>query len=213
MPRKSSRRHQQGIESRQRILESALAIAAERGYDGTTIALVTKETGLPASSVYWHFKNKDELLAETLDHSYRKWRAATPTWSDSITTDAPDAIRDRLQRASRSIVESPEFWRLGLMLALENRPVEPLARTRYLQVREDTRAAIEAWWAELLKPEGLSEGSMVPARIARFHLAFMDGLFLGLRSRAGWDRKRIVDIVAAGIYRQAQAWITEEAAT
>lgn len=54
---------------------------------------------------------------------------------------------------------------------------------------------------------------MVPARIARFHLAFMDGLFLGLRSRAGWDRKRIVDIVAAGIYRQAQAWITEEAAT
>lgn len=212
MPRKSSRRHQQGIESRQRILDAALAIAAERGYDGTTIALVTKETGLPASSVYWHFKNKDQLLAETLDYSYRKWRASTPTWSDGVTgDDAAGAVRERLQRAARAIVESPEFWRLGLMLALENRPVEPLARTRYLEVREETRAAIEAWWLELLEAEGLPAGSEVPQRIARFHLAFMDGLFLGLRSRAGWDRKRIVDIVAAGIYRQAHIWMTEEA--
>lgn len=213
MPRKSSRRHQQGIESRQRILQAALEIAAERGYDGTTIALVTKETGLPASSVYWHFKNKDQLLAETLDYSYRKWRATTPTWSDGVAgDDAPAAVRDRLQRAAQAIVESPEFWRLGLMLALENRPVEPLARTRYLEVREDTRAAIEAWWTDLLTHEGLRAGSDIPQRIARFHLAFMDGLFLGLRSRAGWDRKRIVDIVAAGIYRQAQAWMAEDAA-
>jgi AcrR family transcriptional regulator len=212
MPRKSSRRHQQGIESRQRILDAALTIAAERGYDGTTIALVTKETGLPASSVYWHFKNKDQLLAETLDYSYRKWRAGTPTWSGGVDRDdAAGAVRERLQRAAQAIVESPEFWRLGLMLALENRPVEPLARTRYLQVREETRAAIEAWWRELLVTEGLPAGSDVPQRVARFHLAFMDGLFLGLRSRAGWDRERIVDIVAAGVYRQAQLWIAEEA--
>jgi Transcriptional regulator len=213
MPRKSSRRHQQGIESRQRILDAALAIAAERGYDGTTIGLVTKETGLPASSVYWHFKNKDALLAETLDYSYRKWRASAPTWSDGIAGNGvAGAVRDRLQSAAQAIVESPEFWRLGLMLALENRLVEPLARTRYLEVREDTRATIEAWWANLLAGEGLPAGSDIPARVARFHLAFMDGLFLGLRSRAGWDRKRIVDIVAAGIYRQAQIWLAEDAA-
>ncbi len=44
--RKTARRRQQGEESRLRILEATLAIAAERGYDGTSIALGTEATGL-----------------------------------------------------------------------------------------------------------------------------------------------------------------------
>ena len=86
MPAKTDRRHRQGQESRQRILDAALAIAAERGYDGTTVALVCERAGLPASSVYWQFRNKDELLAEALDHSYRAWRLAGPTWQPANYT-------------------------------------------------------------------------------------------------------------------------------
>ena len=63
MARKTERRHRQGDESRQAILDATLALAAERGYDGTTVALVQKATGLPASSIYWHFGSKDALLA------------------------------------------------------------------------------------------------------------------------------------------------------
>ena len=47
MARKTERRHRQGDESRQAILDATLALAAERGYDGTTVALVQKATGLP----------------------------------------------------------------------------------------------------------------------------------------------------------------------
>lgn len=220
MPRKTARRHQQGDESRQRILEATLAIAAERGYDGTSIGLVTEATGLPASSIYWHFHNKNQLLAETLEYSYRRWRSATPTWAERADRPAgvPDPaamdeeIQDRIRRAAQAIVDSPEFWRLGLMLALENRPVEPLARARYLELREDTRLAIRSWWAGVLEPVGLRPGSLVPDRLARFHLAFMDGLFVGVRSGAGWDRERIADLAAAGMRRQALAWLAEEAA-
>ena len=57
MPPKTERRHRQGTESRRRILEAALAIAVERGYDGTTVALLTERAELPASSVYWQFTN------------------------------------------------------------------------------------------------------------------------------------------------------------
>lgn len=213
MARKTARRHQQGDESRQRILEATLAIAAERGYEGTSIGLVTEATGLPASSIYWHFRNKDELLAETLEYSYRRWRAVTPTWVEHA--DVPDLeteVRDRVRRAAEAIVASPEFWRLGLLLALENRPVEPLARTRYLELREDTRLAIRSWWAEVLSPAGLAPGSPVPDRLAHFHLAFMDGLFLGVRGGTGWDRERIADLAAAGMQRQALAWVRAEAA-
>jgi hypothetical protein len=98
------------------------------------------------------------------------------------------------------------------MLALENRPVEPLARTRYLRLREETRQAIRGWWVAVLEPVGLAAGSGVPDRLARFHLAFMDGLFVGVRSGTGWDRERLAELAAAGMGRQALAWLAEDAA-
>jgi hypothetical protein len=63
MPPKTNRRARQGVESQQAILDATMAIAAERGYERTTIALVSERSGLPASSIYWHFRNKDELLS------------------------------------------------------------------------------------------------------------------------------------------------------
>lgn len=208
MPRKTPRRHQQGDESRQRILEATLTLAADRGYDGTSISAVTEATGLPASSVYWHFKNKDELLAETLEYSYRRWRAATPTWEDGAQPGGSgQEIRDRLREASRAIAESPEFWRLGLMLGLENRPKEPAARQRYLVVRAETRAAISEWWRRMLPAEALEQHPGSADRLARFHLAVMDGLFIGVRANPAWDVERLVDLIAGGLHAQAMSWI------
>ncbi|GAB2850493.1 TetR/AcrR family transcriptional regulator [Actinocorallia aurea] len=210
--RKTTRRHQQGEESRLRILEATLAIAAERGYDGTSIALVTEATGLPPSSVYWHFRNKDELLAETLEYSYRRWRETAPTWQDRVgIADPAEEVRDRLQRASKAIVDRPEFWRLGLMLGLLNRQNVPAARLRYLEVRGETETAIAQWWEQILPAGDPEARRAVAARLARFHLAVMDGLYLGVRSDRGWKLDRLVDLVSAGVHAQALTWLGEAA--
>ncbi|MFB4308504.1 TetR/AcrR family transcriptional regulator [Actinomadura sp. GTD37] len=206
--RKTARRHQQGEESRLRILEATLAIAAERGYDGTSIALVTEATGLPASSVYWHFRNKDELLAETLEFSYRRWRETAPTWQERVgIADPAEEIRDRLQRASHAITTRPEFWRLGLMLGLANRPKEPAARRRYIEVRAETRTAIRDWWEQVLPAD--DRAREVADRLSRFHLAVMDGLYIGVHSGRNWNLERLVDLIAAGVHAQAAAWLRE----
>lgn len=47
------RKRADGELSRERILDAATEIAAERGYEGTSIALVSDKCGLPASSIYW----------------------------------------------------------------------------------------------------------------------------------------------------------------
>ena len=59
---KPRRRRVNGEASQQKILEAATEIAAERGYEGTSIGLVSERSGLPASSIYWHFKDKDALI-------------------------------------------------------------------------------------------------------------------------------------------------------
>lgn len=202
MARKTQRRHDQGELSRLRILQATVALAAERGYDGTSISLVTEATGLPASSVYWHFKNKDQLLAESLEYSYRLWRESAPAWSDREDEDAVDLdarIHSRLQRAAAAITQSPEFWRLGLMLALERRVVEPAARRRFLEVRHETRVGIAQWWREALAPTGRFEEDTI-MRLARFQLSIMDGFYVGERAARVSDRATLIDLIASGMY-------------
>ena len=70
------RKRADGELSRERILDAATGIAAERGYEGTSIALVSAKCGLPASSIYWHFKDKDDLIAAVIERSFASWLSA-----------------------------------------------------------------------------------------------------------------------------------------
>jgi AcrR family transcriptional regulator len=70
------RKRADGALSRERILDAATEIAAERGYEGTSIALVSAKCGLPASSIYWHFKDKDDLIAAVIERSFGTWLSA-----------------------------------------------------------------------------------------------------------------------------------------
>ena len=109
------RKRANGEESRLRILDATVEVASERGYEGTSIALVSKTCGLPASSIYWHFKDKDDLIAAVIERSFAKWLGAL---------DIPDGpnprerLRAMFMSVAKSLLETPDFLRLGLMLAL-----------------------------------------------------------------------------------------------
>ena len=206
MPPKTDRRHRQGDESRRAILDATLAIAAERGYDGTTVALVTEATGLPASSIYWHFKNKDVLLAATLEHSYREWRAAAPTWSGGPDSGSlEERIEMRFQRAAAVLAAAPEFWSLGLLLTLQHRVKEPAARRLYQKVRQDTENVIRDWWTTVLRPDQQAEDPELAMRLARFYMMLMDGMLMHVRSSSARDTKRLVTLLATGMTRHLAA--------
>ena len=165
------RKRADGELSRERILDAATAIASERGYEGTSIALVSAKCGLPASSIYWHFKDKDDLIAAVIERSFADWLKA---WQ------VPDegAPLDRLSRfamqVATALLDSPDFIRLGLMLALERRPVEPRARAMFLQARAQTYEGL----AETIHgfiPE-LTDAQV--HQLATYAIAGADGLFI-----------------------------------
>lgn len=160
-----------GERSRERILDAAAEIAAERGYEGTSMALVSAKSGLPASSIYWHFTNKDDLIAAVIERSFGIWLAA---WQIPREGVAEDRATDVAVQVAEALQDSPDFIRLGLMLALERRPEEPRARTMFLQVREQAlvqlREGFAALWPELTKIE--------VAQLATYAMAGADGLFV-----------------------------------
>ncbi len=57
----------QSNETSQRILNQAMRIFLEKGYHGTSIDEITKAAGLTKGALYWHFKNKEDLLRRIID--------------------------------------------------------------------------------------------------------------------------------------------------
>ncbi|NUP15241.1 MAG: TetR/AcrR family transcriptional regulator [Streptomyces sp.] len=162
-----------GVESRQRILDAAVEIAGERGYDGTSIAAVSAKCGLPASSIYWHFKDKDDLIAAVIERSFESWLTAVELPGDDVGTPL-ERVTVMAANVARSLIGTPDFLRLGLMLALERRPTEPRGRTVFLQVRATTHQKI----ADVLT-------ALFPAlhaddvdTLATYAVAGADGLFV-----------------------------------
>ncbi|MEV0170166.1 TetR/AcrR family transcriptional regulator [Streptomyces sp. NPDC050803] len=167
------RKRANGVESRQRILDAAVEIAGERGYDGTSIAAVSAKCGLPASSIYWHFKDKDDLIAAVIERSFETWLAAVELPGEDAGTPL-ERVTLMAANIARSLIDAPDFLRLGLMLALERRPTEPRGRTVFLQVREISRKKIAEVVTTLFP--GLDEEAV--RTLTTYAVAGADGLFV-----------------------------------
>jgi len=189
----------EGDASRLRILKAAAEIAAECGYEGTTISKVTKRSGLPASSVYWFFRDKDDLIAEVLRHSFEQWISRQPLWQRPEQGDRPltGVLRAILTRSVASLPEAPDFLRIGHMLLLETREVEPEARQYFLNVRADVTATIAAWFASYLDVELRVRRPELALDLARTVVAVTDGLFFAAQMYDGWSAEEAIDILVA----------------
>lgn len=185
-------------DSKRRILDAAAQIAAESGYEGTTISKVVKRSGLPVSSVYWFFKDKDDLLAEVVRLSFETWLAEQPRW-DPLPRGVSigDGLRAILGRASLSLAAAPDFIRIGIMLTLECREVEPAARAIFVQVRADVEDDITAWFTRAIGARKVKRSPDLPRQLARIVIAGTDGLFLAHQIHNVEDPREYVDILAA----------------
>jgi AcrR family transcriptional regulator len=179
------RKRADGELSRERILDAATEIAAERGYEGTSIALVSAKCGLPASSIYWHFKHKDDLIAAVIERSFADWLKA---WQVPGEGTARDRLVALAMQIAKALLDSPDFIRLGLMLALERRPVEPRARAMFLQARAQTYYEL-ADTVRGLTP-GLTDAQI--RQLVTYAIAGADGLFIA--KEIGGDAVDLIEL-------------------
>ena len=55
------------MSTKDRILEEALTLFAENGYDGTGVEQIAEKVGIKAPSLYKHFKGKEDILNSLID--------------------------------------------------------------------------------------------------------------------------------------------------
>jgi TetR/AcrR family acrAB operon transcriptional repressor len=58
--------------TRQALLDAALKTFCKKGYSGTSLETVAKEAGMTRGAIYWHFKNKFQLLTAVIMMAYEK---------------------------------------------------------------------------------------------------------------------------------------------
>jgi AcrR family transcriptional regulator len=142
-PRRPKRR-MRGPARRERILEAAMGVFAERGYDSTSMGRIADAAGVSRPVVYDHFPSKRELHLTLLE------REAEQLTADVGRVLTPEGSpRDRYGRAIEAfftfVEERPYAWR---MLFRESAgDAETVARHRAIQ-SEQHLAVARAFAAE-----------------------------------------------------------------
>jgi AcrR family transcriptional regulator len=84
-------------ETRERLLQAAAEVFAERGYDGTRVADIAAAAGVSNGALYAHFGSKADLLVAAL-HAHGR-----PVLSDLLAADPSRSIMDVLLIVGRSL--------------------------------------------------------------------------------------------------------------
>jgi len=183
-------RRVRGLRSRVEILDTASRLMSQHGYDRTSIALISQESGLPTGSIYHHFGSKPAILAAVMERGAQRFFEAAE-YEPSPSHDPYDRLAHALDAARQSLARNEEFLRLLFLLLLSNDnddAAEVVRRVR-TQGRERLRLVIQDAFA----PEGERAAQDVADQLVDFALATFDGIFIAaqfdpaLVYRSGFD--------------------------
>lgn len=59
--------------TKERILEEALTLFSQNGYDGTSVEQIAEKVGIKAPSLYKHFKGKEDMLNAIIDNAEARY--------------------------------------------------------------------------------------------------------------------------------------------
>ncbi len=190
-----------GREGRTRILQTMLTLVDERGFEGATIAELARRTGLPASSVYWHFASKDELVAAAIRHSYgERYDDRSPWPEEPDGRGLVDQLVDDMESLQGDGADA-DYIRIGLALSLQRATSAPAARSAFLEIRQEAKRRLGVWWGRML--DRMATGPwdpLAPEALARLTLAVLDGRYLtGRDVTLVPDNTRVLALLLAGV--------------
>ncbi|MGV0813066.1 helix-turn-helix domain-containing protein [Mycolicibacterium boenickei] len=164
----TTRRQQQGADSREQILDATERLMATRGYAATSISDIRKACGLPASSIYWHFGSKDGVLAAVMERGADRFFAAIPSGG---------SIDEQLAVLAEQQAQRPEFLRILYLLSLE-RSDDPTVTEVVRRVRDTAIARFSGAVRRLLPAElPPRRAEQVVDELTAFAVAQSDGVF------------------------------------
>ncbi|HEX8120701.1 MAG TPA: TetR/AcrR family transcriptional regulator [Solirubrobacteraceae bacterium] len=175
-----------GAASREAILDAAEAQMAAHGFAGASISRIEKASGLPASSIYWHFGSKDGVLLAVMQRGADRFFASLPRAADLGGTPL-ERIDAALAAAASLLEEHPQFAQLVITLGLQHTEGDPAVLSIVREMRRRVRQRLEQALVPALDGVPEAERAAAAAELARMGLALTDGTFIASQIEEGVD--------------------------
>jgi AcrR family transcriptional regulator len=162
--------------SRERLLEAAAKVFAERGYEAASVDEIAAAAGLSKGAVYWNFSSKDELFHALLEERIDRQIEETAEILRSAPTDRPidPEVANRweamLGRERELMLLSQEHWARAVR--------DPELRGRYAERQARLRDVLANGMRARVRRTGAPPFSTPAADVATAYLALANGLAL-----------------------------------
>jgi AcrR family transcriptional regulator len=157
-------------ETRERILDAAIARIARDGIDAVRIARIAMDAGVSTALVHYHFATREALLAEALEYSFTL--AGDTRTVDTGEAPAVQRLREMVEQCLPLPGAQEREWVLWVELwlrAVRHPELRPTAAQLYARMHVWLREEIEA---------GIASGEFVASdagAVADRVLALIDG--------------------------------------
>ena len=108
------------MSTKEKILEAALTLFAENGYDGTSVEEIAKSVGIKAPSLYKHYKGKEDLLNALIDAAEVRYEETFGSEQNigKIPESREEFIRTTMGRV-RFTIQDPIIKKVRIFLVQE----------------------------------------------------------------------------------------------
>ena len=201
-------RYREGVETRQRILDTALDLIASNGYSATSISKISTAAGVQPASIYWAFRSKEGLLAAVIERAADRWFA---TELEKTPANSPVDMERALQHWTASISARPEFLRLMLVLSLERREGDPDILMAAQRVRKQARHALVRRLGQFIPIDDSTRRRANARQLAYLVMMLLDGVFVSRQVEPGdLSERQLVTIVSRAVRTSLYDMLTED---
>jgi AcrR family transcriptional regulator len=173
--------------TRDRIIEAAMQLFADSGYDGSTVQDIAAAVGIKAASLYAHFKGKESIFDAVFESAIGLWEcmidaAFTQTADQSSLEDgAVSIISKYLSDMSDSV--SYRFW--ARVYAF---PPKQVTKKQFMRIAEQDSGFVRRFQAACARMAGLAASNQGLRDFASTAAHFAMGLLVNSMGKAPSDR-------------------------
>jgi AcrR family transcriptional regulator len=170
----TSRKREQSELSRERLIEAATRLFAERGYRDASVQAIGEAAGISRGSIFWHFGSKEGLLWAVVQRAFARWEAETlvPEVGDAR---GEEAIGRALRAHRRFLADEGGTLRLLFVLMFEALGPRPELAGEFARLHRDLRVLATPWLQEAVT-DGDFRGDVDPEAIVTLIIGALGGI-------------------------------------
>lgn len=113
--------------AKDRILETAVKIFAEKSFEGSRIDEIAKEANVPKSLIYYHFKSKDDILKVLIDNFVAEYLSIIDSVKDESNQEKAKELPNRMKTVYYDFgVKNADLVRVILIDSLKKTKERPV---------------------------------------------------------------------------------------